>query len=36
LEIIFRHTYTFKVQRCQGVVLIQDYFYSGNSGQGDY
>ena len=36
LEIIFRHTYTFKVQRCQGVVLIQDYCYSGNSGQGGY
>ena len=36
LEIVFRHTYTFKVQRCQGVVLIQDYCYSGNSGQGGY
>jgi hypothetical protein len=24
------------VQRCQGVVLIQDYCYSGNSGQGGY
>ena len=36
LEIVFRHTYTFRVQRCQGVVLIRDYCYSGNSGQGGY
>jgi hypothetical protein len=36
LEIIFRNTYTFKVQRFQGVVLIQDYCYSGNSGLGGY
>ena len=36
LEIVFRHTYAFKAQRCQGVVLIRDYCYSGNSGQGGY
>ena len=36
LEIIFRPTYTFKVQCGQGVVLICDYCYSGNSGLGGY
>ena len=36
LEIVFWHTYPFRGQRCRGGVLIHDYCYSGNSGQGGY